>query len=160
MFWFWAQRALVNCFSDYRSFSKWIEKFMRTGSDVDALRSRSSRTAKTPENVVAVRESFLQSNRSSTRKHAMAFRLFARTVSQVCHLYLKLYPYKMMVLQELFSFDFRKLAFCQDSWMSLQKMLLCSLVMKPVFINRIVSRNKTCVTGQRVTPVNSRKAFK
>ena len=87
------------------SILSWIIAFHESGSIVKR-RLGAVRTARTPENVERVIQSFLQSPRRSARKHAAALRLSDRTVRRILHNELQFHPYKLTVVHELTDRDF------------------------------------------------------
>ena len=62
----------------------WVTAFQETGSVVKRILG-AVRTARTPENVERVRQSFSQSPRRSACKHEAALRLSDRTVRRILH---------------------------------------------------------------------------
>ena len=80
---------------------RWVSNVRASGSELSRKPSGRPRNVRTPENVQRVRASIEQSPRSSARKHAAALGISDRTVRRIIHADLKMYPYKMMVAQEL-----------------------------------------------------------
>lgn len=101
-----------------RSILKRIEMFSNTLSAVDGPERPlfgPSTTVMTPENVEAERQSFLQSQQYSTKKHAIAFRISAQTVERILHLGLKLQLYKIVVVH-LFLHNFQNRFFIVEDY--------------------------------------------
>lgn len=88
-----------------KTIKRWVDNFNETGSTEDKKRSGRPLTARTPENVEAVRNSFLKSPHRSAKKHASALGLSDRSVRRILHLDLKFHPYKMAKVQELLPRD-------------------------------------------------------
>ena len=78
----------------------WVKNFRESG-DVKKKKPGLPRTARSPENIEAVRQSVLRSPRRSARKHASALGLSARSVRRILHEELKFHPYKLAVVHEL-----------------------------------------------------------
>ena len=74
----------------------WVEQFRERFNVLPRPRVR-QRPARTPENVDAVRQSFLRSPRRSARKHAAALGISDRSVRRILHSDLKFHPYKCVV---------------------------------------------------------------
>ena len=73
------------------------------------------RSARTPQNIEAVRVSVLRSPRRSVRKVAAAVRLSRECVRQILHVDLKFHPCKLQIVQELKENDHQlRLEFCQQ----------------------------------------------
>lgn len=85
---------------DRKSIVLWVKNFRETGSVVKKRGGR-PRSARTPENINAVRQSVLQSPQRSARKHAAALLMSDRSVRRILHMDLHFHPYKMVVVQEL-----------------------------------------------------------
>lgn len=88
-----------------QSIVSWVNTFRESGS-VAKTGAGGHQTARTPENVERVRESFVRSPRRSARKHAAALGLSDRTVRRILHQDLNFHPYKMAVTQALNETDF------------------------------------------------------
>lgn len=98
-----------------KSVMVWVKNFRATGSALKRKPPGRSRSVRTPTNVLAVKESILQSPSRSARRHASALRLSDRTVRRILHLDLKFHPYKMMVVQELHEHDYQtRVSCCED----------------------------------------------
>lgn len=109
------QRAFRNQFDvgrhgavpDGRTIRRWVLHFRETGSALKRKSTGRPRTVRTPENVNAVRVSVQQSPRRSARRHAAALGISDRSVRRILHKSLEMYPYKMMLVQELNERDFQ-----------------------------------------------------
>ena len=77
----------------------WHKKFMETGSVFDARRSGRPRPSK--ENIERVRQAFQRSPMKSIRTAARQLDLPRATVHKVLHKNLKLFAYKVQMLQTL-----------------------------------------------------------
>ena len=88
-----------------QSIVSWVKNFRESG-DVKKKKPGLQRTARSPQNIEAVRQSILRSPRRSARKHASALGLSARSVRRILHEELKFHPYKLVVAQELIPRDF------------------------------------------------------
>ncbi|XP_057675297.1 uncharacterized protein LOC130905701 isoform X2 [Corythoichthys intestinalis] len=88
-----------------QSIVSWVNNFRETG-DVKKKKPGLPRTARTPQNIDAVRQSVLRSPQRSARKHASALGLSARSVRRILHEDLKFHPYKLAMVQELNPRDF------------------------------------------------------
>lgn len=85
---------------DRKSITLWVKNFREAGTVVRKRGGR-PRTARTLENIEAVRRSILRSPTRSARKHATALRLSNRTMRRILHQDLNLHSYKMLTVQEL-----------------------------------------------------------
>lgn len=83
------------------SILRWTENFRATGSALKRKQTGRPVTARTPENVAAVRASVLQSPRRSTIKRAQALTMSERSLRRILHKDLHMHPYKIMCAQEL-----------------------------------------------------------
>ena len=83
----------------------WVNNFRETG-DVKKKKPGLPQTARSPQNIEAVRQSGLRSPRRSARKHASALELSARSVRQIPYEELNFHPYKLAMVQELNPRDF------------------------------------------------------
>ena len=73
------------------------------------------RSATGSDNVAAVRAAIEPSPRRPARKHAIALKLSERSVRRMLHRDLKMYPYKMLIAQEVSDRDFEtRVTLCQD----------------------------------------------
>jgi hypothetical protein len=63
------------------------------------------RTLRSPQNIEAVRQSFIRSPRGSARKHFVALGISDRRVRRILHKDLNFRSYKMVVVQELSDSD-------------------------------------------------------
>ncbi|PNF23302.1 hypothetical protein B7P43_G17108 [Cryptotermes secundus] len=88
----------------WQSIVTWANTFRRTGS-VEKRRS-GERPIRSPQNMEAVRQSFLRSPRHSARKHAAALGMSDCSVRRILHDDLHFHPYKLAVVQELTERDF------------------------------------------------------
>ncbi|XP_014776286.1 uncharacterized protein LOC106873445 [Octopus bimaculoides] len=79
----------------------WVSNFRASGSALKRKSTGRPRTARTPENVAAVRASIQQSPRHSASKRAAALRLSDRSLRRILHNDLQMHPYKMILSQEL-----------------------------------------------------------
>jgi hypothetical protein len=61
----------------------------------------SVRTVCSPQNIEAVRQSFIRVHRHSARRHSVALGISDRSVRKILHKDLNFHPYKMMVVHEL-----------------------------------------------------------
>lgn len=91
---------------DRKSIVLWVNNFRETGNVVKKRGGR-PRSARTPENINAVRQSVVQSPQRSARKHAAALRMSDRSVRRILHMDLYFHPYKMVVVQELSQRDWQ-----------------------------------------------------
>ena len=81
------------------SIRRWHKKFMETGSVLDAVRSGRPRTS--ADNIERVRQAFSRSPIKSIRIAARELELPPTTVHKVLHKVLRLYAYKVQMLQRL-----------------------------------------------------------
>jgi hypothetical protein len=58
-----------------------------------------------PQNIEAVRHSFVRSPRRSARRYSVALEISDRSVRRILHKDLNFFPYKMVEVQELSDFD-------------------------------------------------------
>ena len=79
----------------------WVKNFRETGSALKRKPTGRPRTARTEENVAAVKASVQQSPALSTVKRAQALRLSDRSLRRILHKNLKMHPYKMMLAHKL-----------------------------------------------------------
>lgn len=84
----------------------WVNNFRGGASALKRKSTGRPRTARTPENVAAIRASVQQSPQRPARKHAAALGLSDRSVRRILHKELQMHPYKMMLAQELSERDF------------------------------------------------------
>ena len=84
----------------------WHKKFMETGTVFDTRRSGRPRTSE--ENIERVRQTFQRSPMKSIRTAARQLELPRSTVHKVLHKNLRLYAYKVQMLQALQSNDMPK----------------------------------------------------
>jgi hypothetical protein len=61
----------------------------------------SGHTVGSPQNIEAVRQSFVRSPRRSTRRYFVALGISDRNVRRILHTDLNFHPYKMVLVQEL-----------------------------------------------------------
>ena len=85
--------------SSHRSIRLWHKKFMETGTVFDTRRSGRPRTSE--ENIERVRQAFQRSPMKSIRTAARQLKLPRSTVHKVLHKNLRLYAYKVQMLQAL-----------------------------------------------------------
>ncbi|PNF19588.1 hypothetical protein B7P43_G17141 [Cryptotermes secundus] len=78
----------------------WVQNFEETGSVGKKKSSGRPRSARTPENVEAVKASVLRSPHRSVRKVAAAVIVSHRSVQRIFY-ELKFHPYKLQLVQEL-----------------------------------------------------------
>jgi hypothetical protein len=90
---------------DRKSILMWVTTSRETGS-VQKRRSRDARPIRSPENIKAVRVSFLCSPRRSARKPASAIGISDRSVRRILHDELHFHLYKLEIVQELSERDF------------------------------------------------------
>ena len=81
------------------SIRRWHKNFMETGSVMDAVRSVRPRTS--AESIERVRQAFSRSPIKSIRTAARELELPPTTVHKVLHERLRLYAYKVQMLQRL-----------------------------------------------------------
>ena len=79
----------------------WIKNFEKTGSALKKKETGRPRSARTPQNIEAVRVAVLRSPRRSVRKIAAAVRLSRECVRRILYVDLKFHPYKLQIVQEL-----------------------------------------------------------
>ena len=84
------------------SIRRWLKKFMETGSVLDAVRIEQPKIS--AENIESVRQAF-SSPIKSIRTAARQLELLPTTVHMVLHKRLRLYAYKVQMLQRLQSND-------------------------------------------------------
>ena len=93
----------------------WIKNFEETGSVLKKKQTGRPRSARTPQNIKAVRASVLRNPRHSVHKLAAAVRLSRECVRRILHVDLKFHPYKLQIVQELKENDHQlRLEFCQQ----------------------------------------------
>ena len=93
----------------------WIKNSEETGSALKKKQTGRPTSARTPQNIEAVRVSVLGSPRRSVRKLAAAVRLSRQCVCLILHVDLKFHPYKLQIVQELKENDHQlRLEFCQQ----------------------------------------------
>lgn len=98
-----------------------------------------------------------ESLQHSTRKHATAVGQSLLIQRQILLLDLEFQPYKMTVIQKFCPHDFQnRFAYFQTCWEIFPKKIMHSSAVKPFSYLRL-SSNKTCVTDQRLIPVNFSK---
>ena len=85
---------------DRKTILLWVTNFRATGSALKRKPPGRPRSARTPENIQAVRESILRSPRRAAVKHTSALHLSEWTVRRILHANLKFCPYKMIIVQE------------------------------------------------------------
>ena len=88
-----------------QSIVSWVNNFREVG-DVKKKKPGLPRTARSPQNIEAVRQSVLRSPRRSARIHASALGLSARSVRRILHEQLNFHFYKLAMVQELNPRDF------------------------------------------------------
>ena len=112
-----------------------VTNFRATGSALKRKSTGRLRTARTPENVAAVRASVQQSPRRSTFKRAQALRLSERSLRRILHNDLKMHPYKMMMAQKLSERDIEtRKALCLEIQQHVSPMQqLCYSVTRRIF---------------------------
>jgi len=81
--------------------ANWVRTFEETGSTLKLQGSGRSKTSKTLENFMRVREAVVQSPMRSARKHSIALDIAGRSVRRILHQDLFFHPYKIMIVQEL-----------------------------------------------------------
>lgn len=94
-----------------------LAKFRSTGSLVDANKGHSGRplSARSPDNIQAVRERLQQSPRKSTRRLSQEVGISRASVLRVIHKDLTLFPYKIQILQHQTDANKReRFEFCQS----------------------------------------------
>jgi hypothetical protein len=79
----------------------WLGNLRKTGSALKQKSSGRPRSARTPENIAAVRQAVATSPQRSAVKHALALAISERSVRRILDADRKFHPYKMMVVQEL-----------------------------------------------------------
>jgi len=79
----------------------WIKNFEETGSALKKKPAGRPRSARTTQNIEAVRVSVLRSPRRSIRKLAAVVRLSQECVRRILHVDIKFHPYKLQIVQEL-----------------------------------------------------------
>jgi len=84
---------------DVKSLKAWYSKFVETGSVGDL--NRSGRPSVSDETVGAVREAFQRSPGKSTRRASNELRVSQSTAVKILHKRLKLYAYKVQIVQSL-----------------------------------------------------------
>jgi len=92
---------------DRKSIILWVNNFRETGSVIRNGDGR-PRTARTAENIDAVRQSFLKSPKPSPRKHTATLQFSDRFIKRILHKDLFFHLYKIMVVQELSVSDWRR----------------------------------------------------
>ena len=98
-----------------RSIRLWQKKFMETGTVFDTRRSGRPRTYE--ENIKCVRQAFQRSPMKSIRTAARQLQLPRSTVHKVLHKNLRLYAYKVQMLQALQPNDIpRRKEFAVNMW--------------------------------------------
>jgi hypothetical protein len=108
-------------FTSKHAIKSWIENLEETGSALKKNLTERPRTARTPQNIEAVRVSVVRSPRRSVRKQAAAVRLPPECVRQILHGYLKFYPYMLQIVQELESDHQLRLESCQQIMTNMNK---------------------------------------
>jgi transposase len=93
----------------------WVRNFEETGSALKKKPPGGIRSARTLENITAVRTALIRSPKRSARRHALSLNLSNRSVRRIVHQDLNFHPYKVQVVQELKPHDLltRKI-FCQE----------------------------------------------
>ena len=76
-------------------------KFMETGSVMDRPRSGRPQSGQSEENVAAVREAFDLSQGKSIRRASAEFNISATSIQRTLRRELRLFPYKIQVVQKL-----------------------------------------------------------
>ena len=99
---------------DRKTVLSWVSNFRATGSALKRKSTSRPRSARTPENIAAVRESVQRSPSRSAVKHAALLRLSDRTVRRILRADLKFHPYKMMIVQELSERDWENRRACAN----------------------------------------------
>ena len=89
-----------------KTVKRWVAKFRSSGS-TGAKRRVSPSKVRTPESVEKVKISIERSPMRSASKHALALGMSDRTVRRILHRDLNFHPYKVAVVQELKSQDYR-----------------------------------------------------
>jgi len=84
---------------DVKSIKAWYSKFVETGSVGDL--DRSDRPSVSDETVDAVCEAFQRSSSKSTRHASNELRVPQNTVVKILHKRIKLYAYKVQIVQSL-----------------------------------------------------------
>ena len=91
----------------------WIKNSEETGSALKKKPTGRPRSARTPQNIEAVRVSVLRSSRRSVRKLVAAVRLSRECARRILHV--EFHPYKLQIVQELKENDHQlRLEFCQQ----------------------------------------------
>ena len=108
-----AYRALRDFFDQFdrpnvRTIAKIVEKFEQTGSVEDVRTPVHARTARTAENIAAVRDSVAEEPSTSTRRRALQLHLSRSTLMNIMHKDLHLHAYKVQLAQELKPLDHSK----------------------------------------------------
>lgn len=80
---------------------KWVQTLRTTGNIMKKKPPGPERSARTPENIAAVREAINRSPSRSARQHAHELRINRESVRRILHKDLKFHPYKMLTVQKL-----------------------------------------------------------
>jgi hypothetical protein len=100
---------------DRKSILLWVTTFRETGS-VQKRGSGDARPIRSPDNIEAVRVSFLRSPRRSALKHASAIGISDRSVRRILHDELHFHPYKLAIVPELSECDFNARRNACEAW--------------------------------------------
>jgi hypothetical protein len=79
----------------------WVGTFRTSASALKKKQPGSVRTVRSPQNIEAVRQSFIRSPRRSDRRHSVALAISNRSVRRNLHKDLNFHPCGMVVVQEL-----------------------------------------------------------
>jgi hypothetical protein len=77
----------------------WVENFRTSASASKKQHSGSVSTMRSPQNVEAVRHSFIRGSRCSARRYSVALEISNRSVRRILHKDLNFHPYKMAVVR-------------------------------------------------------------
>src|SRR5215469_12205854 len=116
-----AYRALRDFFDQFnrpnvRTIGKIVQKFWQTGSVGDLKAPVHARTARTAENIAAVRDSVAVKPSTSTRRRAQQLHLSRSSLMTIMHKDLHLHAYKVQLTQELKPLDHLKRRQWSEWW--------------------------------------------
>ena len=119
-----AYRALRDFFGQFdrpnvRTIAKIVEKFEQTGSVEDVRTPVHARTARTAENIAAVRDSVAEEPSTSTRRRAQQLHLSRSSLMNIMHKDLHLHAYKVQLAQELKPLDHSKRRQWSEWWQTI-----------------------------------------
>ena len=137
----------------------WVNNFRATGSALKRKSNDRPRSARTPENVAAVKASVQQSPRRSTFKRARALKLSERSLRRILHNDLQMHLYKRCWHKNSKKETPKLAEHCvwKFNSMSLMQQLCCS-VMRRIFICVVQWISKTSDTGPKTALVSCRNA--